>query len=272
MVKLNVLNININIEVWHKDKRETIVMLHGFTGSTKTWETLATKLPHYKIVVIDLMGHGLTEVVEDVNVYGMESQIHILHAIITRLQLTNFTLLGYSMGGRIALSYALQHPHEVRGLILESASPGLESMEEQKERKAADNALANRIETEGIEAFVEFWENIPLFASQKSLPLDVQQAIRAERLSQNRLGLANSLRGMGTGVMPSLWHRLVELPMPVTLMTGELDSKFVNIADRMTKLIKNVRHVTVNEVGHAIHVENPSEFATIVKETISLNP
>lgn len=272
MVKLNVFNIDINVEIWHEEKKETIVMLHGFTGSTKTWEPLAKKLPHYKIIAIDLMGHGQTEIVEEMKFYEMDAQINILHKIFEILQLQCFTLLGYSMGGRIALSYALQHPHQVKRLILESASPGLENAEERQNRTRADIALASRIEEQGVQEFVKFWENIPLFSSQKSLPEDIQQSVRMERLSQSEQGLAYSLRGMGTGVMPPVWDCLITLPMAVTLITGELDSKFVNIADRMTKHIKNVRHVTVNAVGHAIHVENPTEFATIVKETISINP
>ena len=175
------------------------------------------------------------------------------------------------MGGRIALSYAIKYPGRVQTLILESASPGLRTEQERNVRKKADDELANKIEANGVTSFVNAWENIPLFASQKQLPPYNQQAIREERLRQKEQGLANSLRGIGTGMMPQVWSKLHVLSMPVTLITGALDTKFVDIAREMTMFIQKVRHLIVNDVGHAIHVENPSEFATIVKDTISSN-
>ncbi|MFF5994159.1 2-succinyl-6-hydroxy-2,4-cyclohexadiene-1-carboxylate synthase [Lysinibacillus sp. KU-BSD001] len=270
MATVTALGIDVHVETWHDEQVETIVMLHGFTGSTNTWAQVAQKLPQYRIVAIDCMGHGKTESPNDFMLYTMEQQLAVLEEVFCRLFIQNFTLIGYSMGGRIALSYAIQYPERVRQLILESASPGLRTEEERKARKEADDKLAQKIEAAGVVNFVREWENIQLFASQKKLPLSVQQAIRTERLNQSAQGLANSLRGIGTGMMPSVWDRLHRLLMPVTLITGELDEKFVSIAWEMAQVIPKVRHLTVNNAGHAIHVENPTEFATIVKDTISL--
>ena len=272
MATINALGIKVHVETWHEEQVETIVMLHGFTGSTKTWEQVASMLPQYRIIAIDCIGHGQTESPKDYTLYKMDHQLAVLEEIFEALQLTSFTLIGYSMGGRIALSYAVKYPGRVQTLILESASPGLRTEQERNVRKEADDALANKIEANGVISFVNVWENIPLFASQKRLPKHVQQAIREERLQQNEQGLANSLRGIGTGMMPPMWDKLHTLSFPVTLITGALDTKFVDIAREMTTFIPKVRHLTVNDVGHIIHVENPSEFATIVKETISLNP
>lgn len=271
MATINALGIDVYVEMWHEEQEETIVMLHGFTGSTKTWEQIASMLPQYRIIAIDCIGHGQTKSPKDVTLYKMNHQLAVLEEVFKALQLTSFTLIGYSMGGRIALSYAVKYPGRVQALILESASPGLRTEQERNVRKEADDALANKIEANGVTSFVDAWENIPLFASQKRLPQHVQQAIREERLQQNEQGLANSLRGMGTGMMPPIWDKLHTLSVPVTLITGAFDTKFVDIAREMTTFIQNVRHLTVNDVGHIIHVENPSEFATIVKETISLN-
>lgn len=271
MAFLKVNGINVHIQVWNESADQTIVMLHGFTGSTHTWEPIAHQLSSFRIVAIDCIGHGKTDSPGDSSLYEMNSQIEVLEEICRQLRLDSFSLVGYSMGGRIALSYAVKYPNRIKTLLLESASPGLKSAEERALRRKADNLLADKIEADGIEEFVDTWENISLFATQKRLPLSMQQEIRKERLQQHAIGLANSLRGMGTGMMPSLWEKLRELEIPVILITGELDVKFENIAREMTALIKKVRHLTVNDVGHAIHVENSSKFATIIKETISSN-
>jgi 2-succinyl-6-hydroxy-2,4-cyclohexadiene-1-carboxylate synthase len=198
----------------------------------------------------------------------MNEQLLDLHHLFGLLQVTSFTLIGYSMGGRIALAYAITYPEDVKRLVLESASPGLQSVTEQQVRIKADQSLANKIELEGLPAFIDFWQDIPLFQSQKKLSDLKQQAIRQERLQQSSLGLASSLKGMGTGSQPSYWSRLNELKIPVTLITGELDEKFQLIAQQMKNRIANSQHLEVLAVGHAIHVENPVQFATIIMEQV----
>jgi len=154
----------------------------------------------------------------------------------------------------------------VEMLLLESSSPGLKGEKDRQQRREADEALASRIEREGLDAFVEYWESIPLFETQKALTADKQQAIRRERLSQNPSGLANSLRGIGTGKQPSNWGTLSALRVPVILVTGELDHKFCNIAEEMKNRLPTAKVITVKQVGHAIHVEKPEQFATIITE------
>lgn len=261
--------ITVNVEVWNNQYTDTIVCLHGFTGSAKTWEQVGQLIPA-RIVAIDLIGHGLTAAPKEVTYYSMEAQIELLEALFERLALVNFTLIGYSMGGRVALSYASRFPDRVTKLILESASPGLASLEERKARKQADDQLADKIEKNGIPSFIDKWEAIPLFASQRNLPIHVQQSVRKERLNQREIGLANSLRGMGTGVMPSLWGKLNNLHIPVLLITGLLDEKFVKLSKQMEEKLPNVKNITVLNVGHAIHVENPTEFATIIKDNSNI--
>ncbi|RHW33277.1 2-succinyl-6-hydroxy-2,4-cyclohexadiene-1-carboxylate synthase [Lysinibacillus yapensis] len=264
-------SIRVNVRIWNDEMEQTIVMLHGFTGSVATWEKVAFYLPDKRIVAIDLVGHGKTESPENTANYTMEEQVLILEELFQQLNLNQFILLGYSMGGRVALSYTAAFPKRVQQLVLESASPGLKTEDERIARRKADAELANRIEQHGVEAFVNQWENIPLFATQKNLPLETQQAIRTERLSQIPTGLANSLRGMGTGSQKSLWPSLKELIVPVTLITGELDEKFCKIAVEMQALLPIAQYFLVKNVGHAIHVENPLEFATIVKEVSDKN-
>ncbi len=149
-----------------------IVLLHGFTGSTGTWSEVIDLLKeNYHMVAIDLIGHGKTTAPLDPNRYSMEEQIADLEALFNELNIPEFTLLGYSMGGRIALSYTINFPERVTSLILESSTPGLKTEVERIERMNKDKLLAQKISSEGIRSFVEFWENIPLFHSQKKLCL-----------------------------------------------------------------------------------------------------
>ncbi len=266
---VGVRGIQISYTMTNPDATESIVFLHGFTGSWRSWESVIKLLPiDINYISIDLMGHGSTEVSSNPERYQMKEQILDLEEFFSEVQLARFSLVGYSMGGRIALAYALGHPQQVKNLVLESASPGLKSIEEQQLRRQADDHLADRIEQDGLESFLNFWENISLFESQKSLSNVKQQEIRSERLAQSAVGLANSLRGMGTGQQRSYWSKLGELEIPVYLVTGEYDSKFTEIADEMVKKLKDGSHLQVSSVGHAIHVENPVQFATIIMEQL----
>lgn len=270
MARFIVNEQSVHVEIFNDQAKKTLVLLHGFTGSTKTWHHVVKELPtSVKIIAIDLMGHGQSAAPQTIDAYSMSTQIQLLEDLFEQLAVQAFTLVGYSMGGRVALSYTARFPKRVAQLILESASPGLEGHAERIARKNADDTLADKIVQNGLLSFVEKWENIPLFASQKKLSLITQAEIRNERMMQREVGLANSLRGMGTGVMPALWNELQHIALPVTLITGELDLKFIALNEHMQQQLPNAKHSIVPAVGHAIHVENPTKFATIVRETIS---
>ncbi|WP_246880341.1 2-succinyl-6-hydroxy-2,4-cyclohexadiene-1-carboxylate synthase [Sporosarcina sp. 6E9] len=274
LIPLNEMLIPINGIVYNVRRSNNtdlpvIVFLHGFTGSTDTWSEIIGLLKgKYHTVTVDLIGHGKTTAPLDPSRYSMEKQVADLETLFSQLNLSKFTLVGYSMGGRIALSYTINHPKRVASLILESSTPGLETERERIERMNKDKILAQKICSEGILSFVEFWEGIPLFDTQKKLSTEQQQKIRTERLSQNAVGLANSLLGIGTGSQPSNWTRLKEINTPVLLITGEIDKKFVKIAQEMKKLLYLANHYVVNGAGHAIHVEKPTLFATMIEEHI----
>jgi 2-succinyl-6-hydroxy-2,4-cyclohexadiene-1-carboxylate synthase len=261
--------IDMHYEVFHPRATKTLVLLHGFTGSTKTWQHVIERLSDdIRVFAIDLIGHGLTASPTQLAPYTMDAQVAMLEAFFAARNLTSFTLLGYSMGGRTALSYAMKHPERIEKLILESTSPGLAIEEERAARRESDAKLAARILDEGIEAFTNFWQDIPLFNSQKALPQAVQAEVRAERLAQNPIGLANSLKGMGTGAQRSYWQTLATFERPVSLITGELDVKFYQKARDMQETLQKCSHHVAKRCGHAIHVENPELFVTIVEKEI----
>jgi 2-succinyl-6-hydroxy-2,4-cyclohexadiene-1-carboxylate synthase len=264
---VKVRDINIHLKRNHIGAEKKVVFLHGFTGSSSTWEEVVNYLPPtIEILTIDLIGHGQTSKPTDFTRYYVDEQIEDLHSLFQLLGWNHFTLVGYSMGGRLALAYA--DKYGVDKLVLESSSPGLADEEERVKRKHADELLAERILNEGISAFIDFWENIPLFHSQKKLSFEKQQSIRLERLAGSEVGLSNSLKGFSTGVQPSYWGKLKDMEISTILLTGELDQKFCDIAINMKNVLPQGKHMQINNVGHAFHVENPELFATIVEDII----
>src|SRR5262249_12915331 len=144
---------------------DPLVLLHGFTGSAATWKSHAEVFSHkFLVIAVDLHGHGISESPVDPRRYAMEYCAEDLIAILGHFALERINLLGYSMGGRVALHFAVNHPDRVQSLILESASPGLEDPQARIDRRADDEFIAKRIEKEGLESFVEYWGNLPLFA------------------------------------------------------------------------------------------------------------
>jgi 2-succinyl-6-hydroxy-2,4-cyclohexadiene-1-carboxylate synthase len=244
-----------------------LMLLHGFTASAPSWDDHRAALsPRFRMIMPDLLGHGGSDAPSDPERYRMERCVADLIAILDALEVERTHLLGYSMGGRVALAMAIEYPRRIASLIMESASPGLAEASARRARVASDNALAGLIEREGMEAFVARWERMPLFASQERMSETARMRLRAQRLANNPTGLANSLRGLGTGVQEPLWKRLGELEVPSLIMAGELDGKFVGIAREMAAAIRGCRLALVAGAGHTIHLEQPGAFRQLVIE------
>ena len=245
--------------------KAVFVLLHGFTNDGTAWDSVRDILrSHGRTVAVDLIGHGRSPAPPEVSHYTLSACLDQLEEVLDRLGLSNAWWVGYSMGARVALQMAIHRPHCVQGLILESGTPGLETSLERAQRAAEDEALANKIETHGVPTFIEEWLERPLFAGLKRLPPEQQSAARARRLKNNARGLANSLRGMGTGMMPSGWSALAGLKVPTLLLAGEKDPKFLEIARRMERGIPKSRIVVIPGSGHAIHEEQPAAWKATV--------
>jgi 2-succinyl-6-hydroxy-2,4-cyclohexadiene-1-carboxylate synthase len=237
------------------DAPPTIVLLHGFTQTGRSWEpTIAALGERYRALAPDIRGHGAAADARPVSFDAVCDDV-------LGLAPERFALAGYSMGGRIALSLALAAPDRISRLALIGASPGLPDPQERHARRTADDALADRIGREGIEAFASEWSSLPLFADQ---PPAVAAAARAERLSQSPAGLAAALRGLGTGVMTPLWDRLPTLTIPVALIVGERDAAFRAIAERMVDLLPDATLHLVDGAGHAAQLERPQAVAALL--------
>ena len=265
-VYVNGVRLGIEQRGETKNSNQTLVLLHGFTGSAAGWGQLMDILADYglRIIAIDLPGHGQSDAPEDAKRYSIEYCQKDILAALQELGVRKgqAIILGYSMGGRIALYTALSG--YFRALILESASPGLEDPAEREERRTSDEALAASIEHEGVPAFIERWERLPLFASQRTLPFECREALHRQRLQNNGIGLAQSLRGVGTGVQPSLYARLPTLHIPVLLIAGELDTKFTTIAKHMAQALPQSQLHIIPVAGHTVHLEQPQLFTSLV--------
>jgi 2-succinyl-6-hydroxy-2,4-cyclohexadiene-1-carboxylate synthase len=243
---------------------EALLLLHGFTGSSASWARVLPELAErYRVIAVDLLGHGLSDAPAEPARYGMVPVAADITALLDHLGVDRAHLAGYSMGGRLALYLALLLPAHWHTLILESSSPGLAAAE-RAERVARDEELAAFVEAKGIDAFVDYWEQLPLFASQQRLPVEVQEKHRRQRLQNNPAGLAGSLRGMGTGVQPSLWARLPELELPVLLLAGARDDKYVSLAQRMARFLPGATLAMVPGAGHTIHLEQPERWVSLI--------
>jgi 2-succinyl-6-hydroxy-2,4-cyclohexadiene-1-carboxylate synthase len=245
-----------------------LVMLHGFTGRGSNWLPFCSALSgNSKLILPDIIGHGSTEASLDKGEnYSLTSVAEHIVDIMDEFGFEKFDVLGYSMGGRVAIAISILFPERIRKLVIESASPGLKSYLECSDRHLSDAKLAGSIIENGIEVFVDYWENIPLFESQKSLPSEIRSTIRKQRLSNDPRQLANALYGMSPALQPSFWKYLDRIQADVLMIVGELDHKYCQIAEDMQKGIKNGQIYKVEQCGHAIHVEQPEKFGTIVSE------
>lgn len=242
-----------------------LVALHGFTGSTETWGKLRSVAEKtHTFIAIDLPGHGNSTAPNDPRCYALNRVADDLVRVVDKFSVNRVALLGYSMGGRAALRFALAHSDRVSALILESMSPGIDDAAGRAARIRSDNALADAIESDGIEAFVNRWERLPIWDTQRDLPREVRDRLREQRLECRQEGLANSLRGAGAGLDEPVFDRLGEISAPVLLVAGALDTKYAEIARSMQKAIPSARLSIIPEAGHAAHFEQPEAFASVV--------
>lgn len=218
-------------------------------------------------VLVDCIGHGSSDAPDHVEPYSMNSVVDQILGILGSYPPGHVHLLGYSMGGRIALSMSARAPWYFASITSLSASPGLADAVERARRHDADHALADRIEHDGLESFVDRWLELPMFAPLTASFDDTsRERDRNQRLMNSVVGLANSLRGTGAGSMPPVWNTLPSLRTPLLALAGELDHRYVEIGRSMADLVPHGGVHSIPNSGHALHVENPSVVAPIIAE------
>jgi 2-succinyl-6-hydroxy-2,4-cyclohexadiene-1-carboxylate synthase len=232
---------------------ENLVLLHGFGGTHRAWDGVVELLDRerYRPLPLDLPGHG-AEAGAPRPISFAACVEHVLAAGPER-----FALCGYSLGGRVALHVALAAPERVARLVLIGVNPGIEDEGERATRRRSDRALADDLERRPYEEFIERWRTQPLFAAD---PPAVGALAREDQRRNRPDALAAVMRGLGTGTMQPLWDRLPELAMPVTVLAGERDGKFVALGRRMVELLP-AGELLLAPGGHGLPLENPAAIA-----------
>ncbi len=260
-------NTSLNVEELSSSTKAkfTLVFLHGFTGSSADWKNISSNINgEYKIFAVDLIGHGKSDSPEDVSLYSASSQTKQLSELFAKITKGKLILAGYSMGGRTALSFAVIYPQMLKGLILESTTAGISDKKLRGDRIKSDEELANFILNNPIDNFVDYWMNLDIFSSQKNLSKQILSKIRTDKIRNNKIGLVNSLRGFGTGIMPPLFDSLKNIKIKTLLISGELDLKYTNINGEMVKIFPDAQHKVIRNAGHNVHLEQPQEYYDVI--------
>jgi 2-succinyl-6-hydroxy-2,4-cyclohexadiene-1-carboxylate synthase len=254
-------------EVRTRGHGDPLLLLHGFMGRGSSWGTHAGAFARrFRVVVVDLPGHGRSGIPADPARAGVERTADDLASILDRAGWAPAHVLGYSLGARVALRLAIAYPGAVRRLVLESPSAGIASDDERRARRVADAARADRLERAGIGAFVDEWEREPVLASLANLPPARATHLRAERLRNRPAGLAASLRGAGQGSMAPLHDRLATIHTPTLVIAGALDTTGRARAEAVAACIPGARIEIVGGAGHTPHLETPAIFRSIALE------
>jgi 2-succinyl-6-hydroxy-2,4-cyclohexadiene-1-carboxylate synthase len=247
-----------------------VVLLHGFTGSAHAMARLAGGLSDtHRTLSLDLIGHGRSAAPRDAAAYSMTACVGQLAAVLDELDLHDAHLIGYSMGGRVALAFGAAHPARVASALLVGTSAGIRDPQQRADRVRDDEALAERIERDGVEAFVDFWISQPFLVDARRLGARGVAEARKMRLANSAHGLAASLRGMGSGAQPPMHDVLARVGAPICLAVGEEDLKFRALAAEMSQQLPNARVEIVPEAGHSAHTDNPAAFLKLARRFLA---
>ncbi|WP_010233903.1 2-succinyl-6-hydroxy-2,4-cyclohexadiene-1-carboxylate synthase [Clostridium arbusti] len=255
---------NIKYYFQIKGVGKPIICLHGFSENLSTWNLL--KLEGYQLILIDFIGHGKSDKPYSRKYYSLKVMIKHLNKIIYELNLKKYSMLGYSMGGRIALAYAIAYSNEIDKLILESTSYGEAGFINRLKRRRKDLNLAKSILKDGIEWFDDYWSNLSIFESQRKLSKSITDEIRKRRLSNRTYALSNTLMCSGQGKFPCMKSNIRKLSMPLLYISGEYDKKYRHVGENFKKFNANIKHETIKGVGHNTHIEDPNAFIEVLSK------
>ena len=266
MSKEIIIKTNKTVNYVYMDKQESsvqTVFLHGFTGTHRSWSEVAMRLNHQSIA-LDLPGHGKSVFNNLSSNYSIIDWVQDFTYILDNLGLDKINLCGYSMGGRLAIAFAVNYPERVDKLILESASYGLECSKDRALRAHEDLALSNLIE-EDFNQFVQKWQNNVLFKKQQDRNPAAFLNQQKDRFSHNSTQLAKALNSFGQGCMNYYYKELSDFKFPVTIIAGSEDVKYVEIAREMSRLCKLSKLFVVPDSGHNVHLEKTNQFIECLK-------
>jgi 2-succinyl-6-hydroxy-2,4-cyclohexadiene-1-carboxylate synthase len=244
-----------------------LMLLHGFTGSGRSMAGIARAFERdFDTIAPDLPGHGRSLHEPQAAAYDFDTCVDDLVATLDSAGHRRAHWLGYSMGARLALACAVRHPDRVASLVLLAGRAGIADAQERAARRRADEMLAARIAERGVEAFVDEWLAQPLFATLRRFGPEFVAREREARLANDAHGLAACLRGLGPAAQPPLFDVLPRVNVPVLLVAGALDERFVAAAHDLAGRLPQAEVRVIPDAGHAAHVERPDAFVRVVHE------
>ncbi|MBD2450600.1 2-succinyl-6-hydroxy-2,4-cyclohexadiene-1-carboxylate synthase [Nostoc sp. FACHB-152] len=265
-------NYQLNYNFIKNNEQPVMLFLHGFIGKLDEFDEVIKFLGiEFSYLTVDLPGHGKTKILTTEEYYKIEQTAQGLINLLDYLNIPKCFLVGYSMGGRLGLYLTVNFPERFKKVVLESASPGLCTEKQRLERILKDEQIARKLtrttSQEDFRAFLLNWYNQPIFGSIKKRPEFARML--ESRLENNPLELAKSLRFMGTGSQPSLWENLKDIKVPLLLLVGEEDEKFLDINTNMSQICKSAYLKVINNAAHNVHLENTGDFVQSIQEFLS---
>ena len=250
----------------------TLLFLHGFMGNGRDWLPIAKHFEDdYYCVMPDLPGHGKNLEHRIDELLGYSTLAKGLLGILDISHSDQVSLIGYSMGGRLALYFATHYGEKVRHLILESVHPGLIDLQARSHRAQVDLQRSNQIEDNGIESFVDSWYQMAFFGSMQNQP-EAFTAMKIARKENVPKWMAKVIRELSPGLQPALWDKLSNLSMVSLLIAGAQDDKYVNIVHKTAEQIPQAVFSVIPNVGHNTHFEAPKEFCKRVTKFLGDKP
>ncbi|AFY45681.1 2-succinyl-6-hydroxy-2,4-cyclohexadiene-1-carboxylate synthase [Nostoc sp. PCC 7107] len=252
-----------------------ILFLHGFLGQLDEFDEVIKLLgTEFSYLTLDLPGHGKTQVLGDDKYYTIEQTAQAVINLLDKLNIPQCFLVGYSMGGRLALYLTLHFPERFYKVVLESASPGLATEQERLERITKDEQIARKlsrcVSKNEFREFLLNWYNQPIFGDIKNHPEFARML--DNRLQNQPLELAKSLRCMGTGSQASLWKKLQDNTVPLLFLVGENDDKFLIINTDMAEINTLAYVKIVSNSAHNIHLESTNDFVHNIQDFFTVSP
>ncbi|WBM69565.1 2-succinyl-6-hydroxy-2,4-cyclohexadiene-1-carboxylate synthase [Buttiauxella sp. WJP83] len=228
-----------------------LVWLHGFLGSLREWDAVSEHFLDWPQLRIDLPGHGKSA---DITVNDFQQVDQLLRKTLLSYNILKYVLIGYSLGGRVAMYHACQGENPgLCGLVVEGSHPGLADESARRERQASDHLWAQRLRNEALENVLHDWYQQPVF---QSLNEPQRAALIALRSQNNAASLAAMLEATSLGNQPDLRASLQQIPQPFYYLCGERDEKFRAVANSLAL----TPHL-ITSAGHNAHRENPIAFS-----------
>ncbi len=244
----------------YQTTRPLAVLLHGYTQNSLCWGNFADALrQHFDILLVDLPGHGKTSAAYDEASLDETAQL-VNETVAPYVKKQSCLLVGYSMGGRVALHTLLDDASYWRAAVVIGTHPGIRDVSQRQQRQKQDTATAEKLVSQGLDAFLDDWFALDLFAN-----LDVKMQAKSARMTNRIDGLVACLRYRGTGVQEPLWQRLKEVEVPLFALAGGCDAKYVALAQELADIMPNGQQITIAAAGHSAHLEQPDQCVAVIQ-------